>query len=48
MKFKVMKINDMNNCVTVILHLLKAEIVTACKPNWDQQPPQIQVVWAFL
>lgn len=49
MKFKVMKNNDMNNLVTVILHSLKAEqFVTVCKPSGDQQPPKIQVTWAFL
>lgn len=49
MKLKVMKNNDMNNLVTVILHPLKAEqFVTVLKPNGDQQPPEIQVTWALL
>lgn len=39
-----MKINDMNNLVSVILNLLKAETVEVCKPSLDQQPPIIQVI----
>lgn len=43
-----MKINDVNNLLAANLHLLKARTVKVSKPNWDQQPAKVQVIWAFL